>query len=381
MKVYLKKGAPNYKEKRLIDAIKKAVTEKLEKDSSFTFEPAKNFDELKTLHGELCIENTEYEEIKEEKNEVESSTENTHEKFRDGIADTIDKSAPEQKKAFIDPFNDAEPVVRGYVADNGFKESGSENETKKTTFEEPNSFEESFQMPSSEDEKGDTKSTFESKTKKDNTKPAPINPRFDDMDTGKKKRSTKKFARLIVEGVCLLAEKGCIWWTTKDITPEKLAEYQINDTMDLNLLLTLENNQKQPVIEWFKDRNIEAQTLFKINDTDKNDLIDSLYEVMLEKGVAPTPMQELIINAVKTLVLDMGLKAYQFGAQIKGVLSQLTEMHEYNKQMSSEQNVTSSTQNSTPDAQSNDDVHDDYTKGADDTDTDINPATKELEQA
>jgi hypothetical protein len=371
MKVYLKKGAPNYKEKRLIDAIKKSVAEKLETDSSYTFEPAKNFDELKALHGELCIQTTDYEEIEQDdKSSEKTDDDNTHEKFREGMADTVE---PEVRKPFVDPFNDAEPVVRGYVADNGFKEAGAENEEQKTTFDEPTSHEESFQMPSAEDEKGTAKTTTEQKPKKDNTKPAPVNPRFDEMDNGRKKRSTKKFAKLIVEGVCLLAEKGCIWWTTKDITPEKLAEYQINDVMDLNLLLTLENNQKQPVIEWFKARGVEAQTLFKISEPDKNDLVDSLYEVMLEKGVAPTPMQELMINAFKTLVLDMGLKAYQFGAQIKGVLSQLTEMHAYSKELETPDNTNNGAPSQTDVEKP---IVDDYTADMhDDTDTDINPAT------
>jgi hypothetical protein len=37
-------------------------------------------------------------------------------------------------------------------------------------------------------------------------------------------------------------------------------------------------------------------------------------------------MQELIINAVKTFVLDMGLKAFAMQQQIKSVLTQLTLM-------------------------------------------------------
>ena len=77
----------------------------------------------------------------------------------------------------------------------------------------------------------------------------------------------------------------------------------------------------------------EADTLFKVSKEDKDDLIDSLYEVMLEKGVAPTPMQELMINAVKTFVLDMGLKAYAMNQQIKSVLTQLTQLKMQQKAM------------------------------------------------
>lgn len=329
MKVYLKRGAPNYKEKRLISAIEKAVEERLTKDSSFasTFKPAMDFEELKKLHDELCIENTEFVEV--------TDTEKKHKEFRDSIKDGVEpvvESSPNSdvEQSFIDPFNDAEPIVRDYVTEGGFKEAGSENVQQKTTFEEPTSFEESFQMPSDEPERGGNGN--KSQPKRDKKVPdAPINPKFEEMDNGKKKRSTKKFARIIVEGVCVLAEKGCIWWTTKDITEDKLIEYQIEDTMDLNVLLTLENNQRQPVIEWFRAKVKDANELFKVSKEDKDDLVDSLYEVMLEKGVAPTPMQELIINSVKTFVLDMGLKAFALSSEIKNVLNQLTTMHKENK--------------------------------------------------
>jgi hypothetical protein len=329
MKVYLKRGAPNYKEKRLISAIEKAVEERLSKDSSFasSFKPAMDFEELKKLHNELCIETTEFTEI--------PNDEEKHKEFRDGIKNSVEpvaESSPNSDVAesFIDPFNDAEPIVRDYVTEGGFKEAGSENVQQKTTFEEPTSFEESFQMPSDEQEKGGN--SVKAQPRKDKKVPdAPINPKFDEMDNGKKKRSTKKFAKMIVDGACLLAEKGCIWWTTKDITEDKLIEYQIEDTMDLNVLLTLENNQRQPVIEWFRAKVKDANELFKVSAEDKADLVDSLYEVMLEKGVAPTPMQELIINSVKTFVLDMGLKAFGLSSEIKNVLNQLTVMHKENK--------------------------------------------------
>jgi NACalpha-BTF3-like transcription factor len=105
--------------------------------------------------------------------------------------------------------------------------------------------------------------------------------------------------------------------------------------MDLQILLTLENNQQATVRQWFGQKVGEAQTIFKVTEEDKNDLIDSLYEVMLEKGIAPTPMQELIINSVKAFVIDMGVKAMMFNNQIKGVLEQLRQL----KREENEQNV------------------------------------------
>jgi hypothetical protein len=148
------------------------------------------------------------------------------------------------------------------------------------------------------------------------------------MSNAKKRRSTKKLAQMIVQGACILAEKGCIWWTTKDITEDKLVQYELENTMDLQILLTLDEGQQITVREWFGSKVVQANTLFKVSDQDKEDLIDSLFEVLLEKGIAPTPMQELMINAVKTFVLDMGLKAFAMRMEIKSVLTQLVAMKE-----------------------------------------------------
>ena len=146
------------------------------------------------------------------------------------------------------------------------------------------------------------------------------------MDEKKKRKSTKKFAKTIVRAVCKLSEMGCIWWVTKDITDDKLIEYELQDTIDLKILLTLEDNQTATVKQWFKSQVRLADESFKISQMDEDDLADSLYEVMLEKGIAPTPMQELIINAVTTIVIGLGVKAYAMGQQIQNVITQLKEM-------------------------------------------------------
>lgn len=330
LRVYIKQGAPNYKEKRLISAIEKAIAEKMDKDKNFasTFVPAKDYQQLQKLHTELCTESVEFTEVKSDKSVADQHAEFRDSSLKSAESTKTENPQPETQGSLTSPFNEANPIVRDYVKDNGFKEEGNDAE-EKTTFDEPTSHEESFDMPSSDDEKGKTKSPPKEKGAKTTggNKAEPINPKFNEMDNGKKKRSTKKFAKLIVDGTLLLAEKGCIWWTTKEITDDKLIEYELNNTMDLQILLTLENNQKQPVIDWFKSKVKESETLFKVEQQDRDDLVDSLYEVMLEKGIAPTPMQELIINAVKTLILDMGVKAYQFGQQINSVLNQLKVMH------------------------------------------------------
>lgn len=328
-KVYLKKGNLNYKERKYITAIEKALTEK-GLDSS-EFNPATNFGELETLYNKYCVQDVEFTEITSDKTDSSSSKEDEHKSFRDGVKDTVEKSnnsSPVEDDGFTDPFNQGEVIVRDYVGggDGSIKDSESEQKEVKTTFEEPTTFTESFEMPKDEGEKKSSSggsSLAKKEGAKKEVKSEPINPNYDEMSTAKKKRSTKKMARAIVEGVCKLAEFGSIWWVTKDITKDKVIEYEINDTIDVQILLSLDENQQITVKNWFAKQVKDANKILKIGEEEKNDLVDSLYEVMLEKGIAPTPMQELIINAVSTIVIELGVKAFAMGQQINSVLNQL----------------------------------------------------------
>lgn len=328
-KVYLKKGNLNYKERKYITAIEKALNEKGLSQSEFN--PATNFGELETLYNKYCVEDVEFTEIKSDKTEGTSSVEDEHKNFRDGAKETVEQPSADvggDEDPFTDPFNQGEVIVRDYVGggDGSMKDPNSEQQEVKTTFEEPTTFHESFEMPKHDE--GEKKSGGSSLAKKEGkdkkeVKSEPVNPAFDEMSTAKKKKSTKKMARAIVEGVCKLAEFGSIWWVTKDITEDKVIEYEINDTIDVQILLSLDENQQVTVKNWFAKQVKDANEILRIEEDDKNDLVDSLYEVMLEKGIAPTPMQELIINAVSTIVIGLGVKAFAMGQQINSVLGQL----------------------------------------------------------
>jgi hypothetical protein len=322
MKIYVKKGATNYKEKKLIVEIENTLNKKSKTDSTIlnSFKPATNWDELKDLHDKICGDFVEYEEVGEEETDIEKK----HKEFKQGMAETMQ---PNDNPSVVDPFNDAEPIVRDYVLSEDFESKEQSDEPLKKSFDEPTSFEESFELPSEDSEKSTSKTQPKEKQSKDPKQPTEkVNPRFEDMSNAKKRRSTKKLAQMIVQGACILAEKGCIWWTTKDITEDKLVQYELENTMDLQILLTLDEGQQITVREWFGAKVVQANTLFKVSKEDKEDLIDSLFEVLLEKGIAPTPMQELMINAVKTFVLDMGLKAFAMRMEIKSVLNQLVTM-------------------------------------------------------
>ena len=313
-KIYDKKGRFSFKENKLIDDIKSALQEKYSDNPEFlnNFIPAKNFDELQSLHREYCAEVVDYEEVPENKNQ---NIEQEHKEFRDSLKETVQPNNDmEQDSAFVDPFNQSNPLVRDYVMDDKF-DSNSNTEPKKTSFEEPTTFKDAFKMPDSD--------TQSSKTdKKDKPKEQPLNPSYNEQNNGRKKRTNKKFAKYIVEAVCMLAEKGFIWWTTKDITESKVAQYELNGEIDLSLLLTMPDGQQATVKEWFKSQEISAEHLSKFNQGEKDDLAEVLAELLDKKGVSPTIEQELAIIALKMFGQKFMI-AFEMRKGVNSVLEQL----------------------------------------------------------
>lgn len=339
-KVYLKRGNLNYKERQLIKQITASLEEK--KIDMTNFKPANDFGQLQQLFDEYCVTDVAHEDVVEvQENTQASAPESTSTEVATTVKDDYandDQQIGSEQSSFVDPFNRAEPTVRDYVMDEGMRSSDENPQAKKTSFSEPTSFSESYDIP---DENGETsgsgggekKGGFgRKKEKPESFKAEPINPDFDKMENAKKRKSTKKMAKAIVDGVCKLAEFGCIWWVTKDITADKLIQYELEDTMDLNVLLSLDNNQEATVREFFAIQVKTADKVLRVKDEDKQDLIDSLYEVMLEKGIAPTPMQELVINAITTLVVGLGVQAFAMGNQINNVLQQLIGMRNAEKE-------------------------------------------------
>lgn len=231
----------------------------------------------------------------------------------------------------VDELNNAEPVINSYVMDEGFASSDKPKYEQKKIFEEPTSHDEAFLFP--EDIEVGKEKEAKDKAKKEpaykkpkvEAKP-PLNPDFDEMSNAKKKKQTRLFAKFIVEGVCKLAEKGFIWFATKDTNEAKLMEYEISNEIDLGLLLTLEEGQQITIKKWFEGMNLSAEQIAVIGQEDKDDLSDALAEVLMEKGFAPTPMQQLIIVSVKIFLVDKGLQLLDHKMKVGAVISQLKIM-------------------------------------------------------
>jgi hypothetical protein len=320
-KVYNKIGRINYKEKKLLSKVEEAIAKKMAENPSFSFEPASNYTELQNLYYKYCVDDVVFEEVKRGASDTEKETETTETK---SMFDNDDDS-------FVDPMNREEPIVRDYVMNNEFGGGASTSTNVQTEFGEPMSFEESFAFPSEEDvQKGANSNAGASnqgggKPQKGLQKQAPINPDFDDMSNGRKKKSTKKFAKYIVSAVAMLEERGFIWYATKDINEAKLLEYELADEMDLSLLLSLESGQEVTIKEFFKGQCLLANELAKIDKEKLDDFTEVLAEVMMEKGVAPTPQQELLLIG-GSILAEQILKMVTFNSQINGVLSQLRSM-------------------------------------------------------
>lgn len=348
IKVYLKKGNLNYKERRYIAAIQKNLEAKGVQAKDFN--PATNFSELEELHNMYGAEEIEFEEIdvdttKSDSSSADGDSETTddyekHKEFRDSMVAERNSDAP-SSDAIIDPFNKAEPIVRDYVKSGGIEDPNEPKKTNQTTFNEPTTWGDSFELPSGDGGtsvsgggSGKKSSTALSTVKRDSdkSKTPPLNEALDGVSSARKRKSTKKMATAIVYGVCKLAEFGCVYWVTKDITEDKLIEYDINDTMDLQMLLALDENQQITVRNWFAMQVKNANNELKVSEDEKKDMADSLYEVLLEKGIAPTPTQELMIDAVGSLVMGLGLKAFAMQKQIASVLAQLTAMRKEQKE-------------------------------------------------
>ena len=338
--IYTKKGKRSYKENRLIDQIKPIIEKQLDENPALygKFKPATNFLELQQLHQTYTSDVVDFEEIDESDNKDNMAKKNNNfEEKEENLTGKgfVDDGDDDEYNDFVDPFNREEPIVRDYVTDGASMEPGGEiKNSGQNDFEEPLSFDEAFELPSEDDQLTDrTRSNQESGKQQQQqqqqgrqSRPErnqPVN--LDEMSSGKKKRSTKKFAKYIVETICMLSEKGFVWYANKDINDGKLAEYELTGEMDLSLLITLEDGQEVTVKKFFQFQCLQAEQLATIDKEEKEDLAEALAEVLMEKGVGPTPTQELMLIALK-IFGGQAITLMTLKSQSNALLGQLRAM-------------------------------------------------------
>jgi len=200
MRVYLKKGNLNFKERRMVSAVESAISKKLEANPDFQYNTATNFNELEALWSEHCTEEVPFTEVpKNESSEPTSDIDETPE-----IEDTTDNG-----NSGVDPFNRDEPIVRDYVKGTDFP-GDKIKQSNQNVYGEPQTRFDQMQMP---DENGDINLPPGSKGQTTNPgngpmppKPeqksssgtkSPVNPAFNDMSESKRKSKLNEWQNLL----------------------------------------------------------------------------------------------------------------------------------------------------------------------------------------
>jgi hypothetical protein len=327
---YLKRGNLNYKERKLIADIQEALDRNPALKKQLT--QATNFKELEDLKIKMVSEDA---SIVENVTEPSESKETIEPEVKSNQQDNMsanDQKPPQQ----FDPFNRQEPIVRDYVLDDQFD---SENTTKKnntTNFHEPQNYAEAFDIPQAEDDDADSQpSTSSSGSGRSGgsgssgsssgggfTRSDDYSSGSDSGDPAKAKRRSKRFAKSVVNMVCTLAELGFIWWTSKEINENKLAEYELSGEFDLSQILEMEDGQQVTVKQFFLNQLGTIQQASKISDDDRAELTDALAEVFIEENIQPSPKWDLAFSAL-TVFGKQGMIAFSIQQQQKAVLEQL----------------------------------------------------------
>lgn len=325
IKIYDKQGRRGYKENKMIKDLEPIIEKMMRENPDSKFTPAKTIEELKALHSQYTAEETNYTEI----NNSEMAKKTTEVEFEE--PETTKKQNDfdfEDTNDFIDPFNREEPTTYDYTNEAGMAKDVV-NPTNQQNFDEPMSFDEAFELPEDNENEEPERSAQKQKQsgatpppKQKRERQEPLNASFDEMSTSKKKKNTKKFAKYIVEAVCSLLERGFIWYANKDINEAKLTEYEMSGEIDLSLLVTLSNGQEVTVKQFFQQQCMLAEELAKFKDEHKQDLTDSLAEVFMEKGIAPTTTQEAIMVAI-AIAVEKGAILLSLKANSNAILEQL----------------------------------------------------------
>lgn len=336
MKVYIKKGNLNFKERRMVKALESAISKKMSERANFGFEPATNFSELEALWTEHCTEEVEYTEVKTDNNNQTSAMEGTEPQNEEtpNVGDENTETGTDETSSGssnVDPFNRDEPIVRDYVKGSDFPGDKAKTSTQ-SIFGEPQTRFDQMQMPDldnpDQQAQGGPKNQGQTQQPKSEPKSStsnPVNPKFNDMSDNQKKKQTQKMARSIVRLVCAVYEKGIIWWGTKEITDAKLQELQVSGELDLSLLLDLSEGQEMEVRDFFEKQRGQIESLAVITNEEKEILIESLTDVMLEKGIGPTPMQVLMLNIAEVFGVRT-LMAYSIQKQTGELITQLKDI-------------------------------------------------------
>lgn len=316
---YRKKGNYNYKERTMLSEIAQRISDNPELES--TMQPASSFDELKLLHQTIM---SDVAEVIEETPNVASGS-------PDVIPPVEEKT--EVKTPFIDPLNREEPNVRDYVMEDQFDPFADYNrQTKhKSDFQEPTNFDDAFNVPDEEEMRNAGKEQIRGQAQQKQRPQQQRQSTNNEMSgsdwgggSGVNRRKSKRFATSIVNVTCKLLEVGFVWYATKDINEQKLAEYELTGEMDLSLIVELPNGQEATIRDFFLNQIGDIQEASKINPESKAELIEALTELFIEKNIQPSATYDVLLSGV-SIVAEQGIKLMMIVQQNNAILNQLRE--------------------------------------------------------
>lgn len=313
LKLYNKLGKQNWKEKRFVEGITEKLLEQSQTDPSVlqNITPVNSIEELEAWYKKLTAQSVEFEEMPKESEQSKPN----------------DMTDTEKKPKSPDPFNRQEPNVRDYVLKDNFSPDNDTSSNIKSQYSEPLNFDDAFHIPTDE-EIAQTNNT------QSNTRPSGGNnsgsnfntPRSsgggDEVDPARARRRSKRFAKQIVEMTCMALEIGFVWYCSKDINENKLAEYELTGEMDLSLLLDMPDGDQMTVKEFFMQQLGGIVEDSKIEKEDREELTDALTEVFIERNIAPKPEWELALCGL-AIAGKQTLKAVARSKQINGLIEQL----------------------------------------------------------
>ena len=299
---YRKKGNLNYRERAMLEDIAKRIEQKPELAKDIT--PATNVDDLKKLHSKITSDVV----------EIISETKN----------DEIPKpNSTVDKKPFIDPLNKEQPIINDYVTDDKFNPFADYEKTQRAKggFAEPSNYDDAFAIPDEEE----LLSQKRTGNVKSGVKPMRDNYEMESSGgTGTNRRKAKRFATSLVNITCRLLEVGFVWYATKDINENKLAEYEMTGEMDLSLIIELPTGQEATIKEFFLSQIPDIEKASKVNPESKASLIEALTELFIEKNIQPSATYEAIIEGV-SLLAEQGIKLAVIVQQNNAILNQLRQ--------------------------------------------------------
>jgi hypothetical protein len=300
-KIYSKRGNHSYKEKRMISAIEDAVSKLQANDPNYQTPTATNYEELEKIWTELCTEEVEFTEKKNNINQVEE--------------EVIEMDEVGQDNSFTDPFNRAEPIVRDYVKGVDFPGEKA-IKSPNLNYAEPQTRMQQMQLPDDETEapakaekkefKGARDEFFggDEPSKKSQQVP-PKEPKFNDEPVKQSvgdKEGTKKLAKQLVNLFALAVSGGLNYLGTDGIREDQLEKLSAEGLIDLSFYIQLDAETETDVAKFFASQRERIGEAVKVSEAEKDEIVQLLIPILSKRGVTASPEALLGMKMVEVFL-------------------------------------------------------------------------------